>query len=87
MISWSQRPLPDNTQQSQQTNIHAPVGFEPTISVGARPQTHALDRATTGTGDTEHYRTESAVVLIDVNISGTKNEGDVQGKNICNERN
>ena len=24
MISQSQRPLPDNTQQSQQTNIHAP---------------------------------------------------------------
>ena len=25
-------PLPDNTRHSQQTNIHAPVGFEPTIS-------------------------------------------------------
>jgi len=24
VISPSQRPLPDNTQQSQQTNIHAP---------------------------------------------------------------
>ena len=30
-----------------------PVGFEPTISVGERPQTYALDRAATGTGD--HY--------------------------------
>ena len=28
-----------------------PVGFEPTISAGKRPQTYALDRATTGTGD------------------------------------
>ena len=28
-----------------------PVGFEPTISVGEWPQTYALDRAATGTGD------------------------------------
>jgi len=28
-----------------------PVGFEPTISAGERPQTYALDRASTGTGD------------------------------------
>ena len=28
-----------------------PVGFEPTISAGERPQTHALDRAATGTGN------------------------------------
>jgi len=50
VISSSQRPLPDKTQHSQQTNIHAPVGFEPTISAGERPQTYALDRAATGTG-------------------------------------
>ena len=37
-------------------NIHnrqtstPPVGFEPTISAGERPQTYALDRAVTGTG-------------------------------------
>ena len=30
-----------------------PVGFEPTISAGERPQTYALDRAATGTGDCE----------------------------------
>jgi hypothetical protein len=41
---------PDNTQQSEQTNIHAPVGFEPTIPVSERPQTHALDGAVTGIG-------------------------------------
>ena len=29
-----------------------PVGLEPTISAGERPQTYALDRATTGTGTT-----------------------------------
>ena len=27
-----------------------PLGFEPTISAGERPQTYALDRAATGTG-------------------------------------
>jgi len=27
-----------------------PVGFEPTIPAGERPQTYALDRADTGTG-------------------------------------
>ena len=27
-----------------------PVGFEPTLSAGERPQTHAFDRAATGTG-------------------------------------
>ena len=28
----------------------SPVGFEPAISAGERPQTHAVDRAATGTG-------------------------------------
>jgi len=31
-------------------HLWTPVGFEPTVSAGERPQTHALDRATTGTG-------------------------------------
>ena len=30
-----------------------PMGSEPTISVGERPQTHALDRAATRTGNRE----------------------------------
>jgi hypothetical protein len=38
------------TQHSQQTNIHAPGGFEPTISAGERPKTYALDRVAIGTG-------------------------------------
>jgi cytochrome P450 len=45
MISSSQRHLPDNTQHSQQTDIHAPVGFDPTISAGERSQTYAFDHA------------------------------------------
>ena len=31
-----------------------PVGFKPTISAGERPQTYALDRAATGTGNITH---------------------------------
>ena len=41
-------------QHSQQTDIHAPVGFEPTISAGERPKTYALDRAANGTGELPH---------------------------------
>jgi len=33
-----------------------PVGFEPTISAGERPQTHTLDRALTGTGTSYSMR-------------------------------
>ena len=33
-----------------------PVGFEPTISAGVRPQTYALDRAATGIGKLLFYR-------------------------------
>ena len=50
VISSSQRTLPNNTQHSQQTRM-PPVGFEPTISTGERPQTYVLDRAATGTGN------------------------------------
>ena len=32
-----------------------PVGFEPTISAGERPQTYALDRAATGAGFRKNY--------------------------------
>ena len=32
-----------------------PVGFEPTISAGERPQTYALDHAATGTGIQNNY--------------------------------
>ena len=49
VISSSQRPLRDNTQYSQQISM-PPVGFEPTVSAGERPQTYAFDRAATGTG-------------------------------------
>ena len=32
-----------------------PVGFEPKISAGERPQTYAVDRAATGTGCIVYY--------------------------------
>ena len=37
------------TTHNRQTSM-PPVGFEPTISAGERPQTYPLDRAATGTG-------------------------------------
>jgi hypothetical protein len=42
----SQRPVPDNTRQSQQTNIHAPAGIR-THNLSRRA---AANRAATGTG-------------------------------------
>jgi hypothetical protein len=47
VISSTQRPLPDKTQHSQETDILAPAGFEPEVPGSERPQTHALDRAAT----------------------------------------
>jgi hypothetical protein len=48
--SDEERSLPDNTQHVQEADIHAPVGFEPTIPASERPQTRALDGAATGIG-------------------------------------
>ena len=57
MISSSQRPLPDSTQHLRQTST-PPVGFEPLISAGERPQTYTLDRAATGIGRNFCCRTQ-----------------------------
>jgi len=48
MISPSQRPLPDNTQHSQQTNIHAPGGIQTRDLSRRAAEDHALDRVATG---------------------------------------
>ena len=52
--AWSvrRRELYLTTQNihNRQTSM-PPVGFEPTVSASERPQTYALDRATTGTGN------------------------------------
>ena len=42
--------LTTQNTHNRQTSM-PPVGFEPTISVGERPQIYALDRAVTGTGE------------------------------------
>jgi hypothetical protein len=50
VISSSQRPLPDKTQHSQETDIHAPGGIR-TYNLSKRAAADlALDRAATGTG-------------------------------------
>jgi hypothetical protein len=43
--------ISNNTQHSQETDTHAPAGFEPAIPASERPQTHALDSAATGIGE------------------------------------
>jgi len=47
-ISPTYRLVRNNTQHSQQTDINAPVGFEPTYPARHCPQTHALDRMANG---------------------------------------
>ena len=51
---WSARRrdlyLTTHNTHNRQTSM-PPVGFKPTISAGERPQTYALDRAATGTGN------------------------------------
>jgi len=51
MISPTQRPLPDNKQNSQQTDIDVPYRFEPTLPVREEQQDHALNRASAATGE------------------------------------
>ena len=64
--------LTTHNTHNRQTSM-LPMGFEPTISAGERPQTYALDRAANGTSlrlytigiyksevpDNRHYRTSS----------------------------
>jgi len=45
VIISSQRLLPDNTHNIPSRQTSVPLGFEPRISAGERPQTFALDRA------------------------------------------
>ena len=47
-----------------------PVGFEPTISAGERPQTYALDRAATGTGYLQLIYEENSVEIVSGCLAG-----------------
>ena len=50
--------LTKHNAHNRQTSM-PPVGFEPTISGGERPQTYALDRADIGTGSRQSQRAEN----------------------------
>jgi hypothetical protein len=58
---------------NRQTSI-PPVGFEPTISAGERPQTYTLDRAAAGTGREKNItdlnnRKEQAMLVVHLVLS------------------
>ena len=53
-----------------------PVGFEPTISVGQRPQSYALDRAATGTGYKNVWKVKSYTILHQWRTEGGGGLGD-----------
>jgi hypothetical protein len=57
-----------------------PVGFEPTISEGERPQTYALDRAAIGTGIDSTYRQKFVISILTV-LKIVIKEGDLN--DIC----
>ena len=44
----TEAPTFNNTQHSQEKNIHAPMGFEPAIPTSEGLQSYALDRAAAG---------------------------------------
>jgi hypothetical protein len=55
MIGLSQRPLPENTQDPQETDIHAQAGYEPAVPTSNRLQTKTPLNART---------LESAIIII-----------------------
>jgi hypothetical protein len=64
-----QRPVPDNAQHSQETDIHAPSGFEPTIPASQWIQIDASDHAATWIGDKRGYCMHFSVVLSTVSLA------------------
>jgi hypothetical protein len=50
VISPTQRPLPDNTQHSQEKDIHAPSGIRTCNPIRERAQTNVLDGEANGIG-------------------------------------
>ena len=59
LLWMSDHPVAETTHNTnnRQTSIPS-AGFEPTISVGERPQTYALERAATGTGCYKIYEVD-----------------------------
>ena len=54
--------LTTHNTHSMHTSL-PPVGFEPTISAGERPQTYALDRTATGTGSSTFTHVKLRVLI------------------------
>jgi hypothetical protein len=55
--------LTTHNTHKRQTSLTL-AGFEPTILVSERPQTHALDRAATGIGNTEIAQVKTTYAAI-----------------------
>ena len=68
VISLSQRPLPDNTQHSQQTNIHAPSGIQ-THDLSRRA---ALDLVLRQRGHWDRHLLRSIRQITRLNVSTTR---------------
>ena len=66
-------------------NIHTkqtsmpPLGFEPKISAGERPQTYAVDRAATATGFSTNYKTEFKAASFSTHFSVPTSAGTANG--------
>ena len=60
-LSARRRDLYLTTHNTHNKHPWPPVGFEPTVSAGERPQTYALDRVATGTGG---YINNNNVIII-----------------------
>jgi hypothetical protein len=73
---WSARRrdlyLTKHNTHNRQTSM-PPVWFKPTVSAGERPQTYALDRATTGTGVSNENTFQNSGSCTNVNNSQHKN--------------
>ena len=74
-LLWTSDQLVAETSTCTTHNTHnrrtsmSPVGFEPTILAGERPQAYALDRATTGTGEKIKYLSKCYQLQRDVKTS------------------
>jgi hypothetical protein len=69
-LLWTSDELASETSTRQHTTDKRPcppVGFEPAISAGERPQTYALGRAATGTG--------RGLLLLEISLWGGGGEG------------
>ena len=75
---WSARRrdlyLTTHNTHNRQTSM-SPVGFEPTISADERPQTHALDRAATGTGLGQLFIIKAVIEIWPRRMRGALHDG------------